>query len=269
MKMKKISIYCVNYNSYEYLLDFLCSVEKAADRVANGVVVTVFVGDNTEKDVKPIEVNSTFITVKVFAYNKNLGYFGAVKRMMMETKPEEFDFVIISNVDVVLKADALSVLLGSYGGNCQCIGWIAPQIYSEAEHRDRNPKIVNRYTLGRLKMLRMMFKYPMLRYLYNNTFYKRKKLQTHEPGVIYGGHGSFIILTKEYIEQCGKIDYPIFLFGEELYLAEQCRSKGLTVVYDPQIKIVDMEHSSTGKMTSRFYNRCNVEALEYIIRAFY
>lgn len=267
--MKSIAIYCVNYNSYEFLSAFLRSVDDAAKEVGGQADVSVYVADNTENNILDINEVLQYVVLKVFPYYENLGYFGAVKRMMMETKPEEFDFVIISNVDVVLKADALSVLLGSYGGNCQCIGWIAPQIYSEAEHRDRNPKIVNRYTLGRLKMLRMMFKYPLLKYLYNNTFYKRKKLQTHEPGVIYGGHGSFIILTKEYIRQCGMIDYPIFLFGEELYLAEKCRNKGLTVVYDPQITIMDMEHSSTGKMTSRFYNRCNVEALEYIIRAFY
>lgn len=58
-------------------------------------------------------------------------------------------------------------------------------------------------------------------------------------------------------------------FGEEIYLAEKCRVNGLTVYYDPEIKVVDREHASTSKMPSRFYTKCNVEALSYIIRAFY
>ena len=88
-------------------------------------------------------------------------------------------------------------------------------------------------------------------------------------GEIYGGHGSFIILTKMYFERCGIINYPVFLFGEEIYLAEQCRQQGLKVVYDPTIAVKDTEHASTGNMPSRFYCNCNAKALEYIMSAFY
>ena len=205
--------------------------------------------------------------VKVFAYNKNLGYFGAVKRMMREAPPVDSDFVIISNVDVVMDESALVKLCGLRLRDD--IGWIAPQIYSTSENRDRNPKIVNRYSLRKLRLLRLLFKYPLLNMLYKATLYKRKKLQTHVAGEIYGGHGSFIILTKEYYKRCGCIDYPVFLFGEEIYLAEQCLRSKLKVVYEPEVRIVDSDHASTGKMPSRFYCKCNAEALGYIIRTFY
>ena len=267
--MNKIAIYCVNYNSYEYLSAFLKSVDVAAKNASGQADVFVYVADNTEKQVEEINEVLLNAALRIFPYHENLGYFGAVKKMMAETKLEDFDFVIISNVDVELKANVLNVLLECYCNDVSHMGWIAPQIYSEAERRDRNPKIVARYSLKRLRMLRLMFKYPLLKFLYNKTLYKRKKYQTYEPGEVYGGHGSFIILTKEYIRICGAINYPVFLFGEELYLAEQCRSNGLKVAYDPRIKIVDEENSSTGKMTSGFYNKCNVEALEYIIRTFY
>ena len=66
--MKKISIYCVNYNSYEYLAAFIKSVDAAASKVGGEAVVTVFVADNTEDHIRPIDANENVATVKVFAY---------------------------------------------------------------------------------------------------------------------------------------------------------------------------------------------------------
>ena len=86
---------------------------------------------------------------------------------------------------------------------------------------------------------------------------------------VYAGHGSFIILTQAYLRRCGTIDYPVFLFCEELYLAEMCRRNGLAVVYVPHIRVNDTEHVSVGKMAHRDYCRHNLEAVSYIIRHFY
>lgn len=267
---KRIALYCVNYNSYDELHAFIHSVEKSVADIIGCKSLDIFIADNTEENYKEICLRNKFFSIHTFPFHKNLGYFGAVKKMMDETNPESFDFIIISNVDVVLAPDALQGIVGKTADySNKGIGWIAPQIYSEAENRDRNPKIMNRYSIRKLKILRLLFKYPMLYFLYKNTAYKRKRYQPHTAGNIYGGHGSFIILTKEYIEKCGPINYPVFLFGEEIYLAEECRRHNLKVVYDPTIKVTDKEHASTGRMPSRQYNKFNIEALNYIIRTFY
>ena len=109
----------------------------------------------------------------------------------------------------------------------------------------------------------------MVNWVYNHTLYKSKKLAKHERGEIYAGHGSFIILTKAYFERCGKIDYPVFLFCEEIWLAEKCRQAGLKVVYDPRMTIYDSEHVSIGKMPHDTYCRLNYDAVQYIIKTFY
>lgn len=267
--MKRLAIYCVNYNSYEYLSAFLKSVDTAVKGVSGQADVFVYVADNTEDCVEEINEMLQNAELKVFSYRKNLGYFGAVKRMMSETKPKDFDFVIISNVDVELRPDALRVFLCRYGNDAQSVGWVAPQIYSNLEKRDRNPQVVYRYSLTKLRLLRLMFQHHLLCVLYRKTVYKRKRVQSHSAGDVYAGHGSFIILTRQYIEECGIIDFPVFLFCEELYLAEQCRNHGLKVVYDPEIKIIDMEHASTCKMPSRSYFKYNADALKYIIDTFY
>lgn len=266
--VKKLAIYCVTYNSYDSLQHFVESISKAAERVGEWLHVDVYVADNTEKGVREIPGRSDGINVAAVKTTRNLGYFGAVKYAMQKYAPEAYDFVAVSNVDLIVSEDAFVNLVNL--GVDDNIGCIAPQIYSCLEKRDRNPKILHRYSYRKLELLRLKFRYPVINYIYNHTLYKRKKYtQQHSPMDIYAGHGSFIILTREYMARCGIIDYPVFLFCEEIYIAEQCRSHGLRVRYEPSVAIMDEEHLSTGSMKNSFYNRCNVEGLTYVIDHYY
>lgn len=115
-----------------------------------------------------------------------------------------------------------------------------------------------------------MYKIPLLHHIYQNSLYKRKKKKKESSQKrIYAGHGSFMIFTKIFFTQYSKIEYPIFLFGEELFFAELIRRKSLYVEYFPNIKVYDDEHISTSKMNSKFYYKCNREAIKYIISNFY
>ena len=186
---------------------------------------------------------------------------------MADVDIKDYDYTIISNVDLTVEEDFFLKLADN---TCdENIGWIAPQIWSDLEKRDRNPKILERYSQRKLNILKLFYQFPILDTLYTHTFYRQKKYERHPAGRIYAGHGSFIILTRDYFKRCGKIDYPVFLFCEEIYLAEMCQKAGLNVEYEPSIKVIDTEHASTGKMKHSLYCRCNYEAMQYIIKSFY
>lgn len=269
--MKRFLILCVTYHSYSELHHYLESVAKAVLSSGNGSwQVDVCVGDNTDVDWQDINVQlSGLNSVSVFPFHKNLGYFGAVQGEMKEVKDiAAYDFVAISNVDLEMpvdffaKLDALQI--------DEKVGWVANAILSGLEGRDRNPKILHRYSVKRLKQLRFLFKFPILHYLYQHTLYLRKRAYTQRPAMdIYAGHGSFILLTKAFMEKYPLLDYPIFLFGEEIYLGELCRMASLVVRYEPSLAILDTEHCSTGKMRKSFYYKCNYEALDYILATYY
>ena len=245
--MKKIALFCVSYQSNKERDAFLASIDTAAQKATNLVSVDIFVANNTSEN--------------------NPGYFGAVKQLMDLEDVTDYDYSIISNVDLAVEEDFFLKLV-----EYKCdknTGWIAPQIWSHLEERDRNPKIISRYSLRKLNILKAFYQFPLLDTLYTRTFYRKKKYESHPAGKIYAGHGSLIILTNEYFKRCGKIDYPVFLFCEEIYLAEMCRKAGLEVEYVPSIKVIDSEHASTGKMRHSFYCRCNYEAMLYIIKTFY
>ena len=86
---------------------------------------------------------------------------------------------------------------------------------------------------------------------------------------IYAGHGSFMMLSKNFFEHYKKIEYPVFLFGEEIYLGELIRLAGMRARYVPSLEVIDMEHTSTGKMKKEFYYKCNKESIDYILDHFY
>lgn len=265
--MTTIAIYCVTYHSYESLTTYLQSVATALEGLNDRVELHVHIADNSTHSIQPISAPEGLGHCGVLATHENLGYFGAVRRLMEIHDPAAYDYAIISNVDLTMDSDYLKHLADSrYPANA---GWIAPRIHSQLEHRDRNPQILKRYTKRQLELLRIKVSLPLLHYVYNRTFYRRKKRIKCLPGTYYAGHGSFIVLTKEYFRRCGIINYPIFLFDEEIYLAEQCHKAKLTVIYDPASGVVDSEHVSTGKMPLGTYCRYNREALSYILREFY
>ena len=245
--MKRIAVFCVTFHSDVELEHYKASLQKAAEKAGDEVELDIFVSQNTEAD--------------------NPGYFGGIRRAMLQTDVAAYDYAIISNVDLTVEEDFF-VKLAAY--DCAAdTGWIAPQIWSAQEGRDRNPKIMNRYSLKTLKILKMIFRFPPIWALKRTISSRRKKGETHPAGEIYGGHGSFIILTKHYFDSCGVINYPVFLFCEEIWLAEQCRKAGLKVFYEPGLVVSDVEHASTGRMKLSHYCYLNELALDYIIRTFY
>lgn len=269
--MKEIAIFCVNYNSYGELSNYIHSIEESVKHAQEGSLsVDLYIADNTEHDAKDIPTHYIYIRhTTVYPFHKNLGYFGAIKEMMGEAYLSTYDFVIISNVDMTLRPNTLERLcsLTIEKGT----GWIAPSILSQRTGKDLNPRAAHGYTSRKLCLMIWLYRHPRLYTLYTKTLHKlrRKTTRTLNRSNIYAGHGSFIVLTKEYVKQCGLIDYPPFLYGEEIYVAEECRSHGLSVCYEPTVCIDDIGRVSTGKAPQEVFYQWNIEALSYITEKYY
>src|SRR3989442_12924430 len=78
---------------------------------------------------------------------------------------------------------------------------------------------------------------------------------------IYAPHGAFFIFSRRYFEAGGYLDGNLFLYGEEISVAEICRSLGLPVIYEPSLFVVHNERRSTGHVFSRFSFECQKNAL--------
>ena len=257
----------VNYNTYDLLYHFIDNTIESMKACKESLSLKIIVADNSSNREEIDTVPYQCVNLEVYQLN-NLGYLGGAQYVINSLKNiQDYNFIAISNVDLTLdKTFFTSLCVKPYSPN---IGWIAPSIYSLQEKRIKTT--LTRPSKLKLVILRMMYRFPLLYKLYYNTAYKRKRvnIQILEERDIYAGHGAFIILTKHFFNTYNKLNYPIFLFCEENYLAELNRIAGMTVRYDPSLKIFDSEHVSIRQIDIKRQCEFNYEAVDYILKTFY
>lgn len=150
------------------------------------------------------------------------------------------------------------------------VGVIGPDIESAIDHGHQNPMSSN--TLKNIDDIKKEIrKYKILLYLekihiYNLVRYIFRKKQTapHQKGenaisnAIIGAqlHGSFLIFTKGYIEKYKEaFDNRTFLYMEEVILKERCDRDDIVLLFDPKIKVLHKEDSSTNILNSTTHSK--------------
>lgn len=270
--MMRVIFLCVNYNSYNALEEYLKSIKCGLENCKSDVEVKVLIGDNS--------INPRYIDVEKYGYkvrqiicNENTGYFGGVSRAIVQSGVQlcEYDYIIISNVDVKIDVhffDEINRMRVE-----ENVGCIAPAILSAVTGRDKNPKILHRYSLKKINALRMMYRFPFV----FNAYLKYKKITNRPTQVInvseakniYASHGSFMIFTTKFADFLQTLQFPSFMYGEEIFIGEELRKRNLKTLYWPKIKIFDTEHISTGKTKNKVLFKYNYESLTKIKEIYY
>lgn len=276
----KIGIVAVCYNSYDEAINLIESI-KIASQQAENVNLSVIVCDNSNKG------NSNQLKSKLELYQyyyiklDNIGYFPAFNRGVQElskiNKNHQFDYLIVTNVDLILDKNFFREL-NSFKSNDN-IGVIAPSILSNQTQEDINPKIFIRPGKLKLKGLYYGFQNLWFYMLYTNLSIKKaeargakklsNKLSYPSGTTMYAAHGSIMIFTNYYFGAGATIDYPRFLFGEEVFVAEEARKYKLLTVYCPEMIVYDKEHGSTSKENHKFISLEHVKSYKYLIENYF
>lgn len=278
-----ICIIAVCHNTYQQTLKYLLSIHEAIS--CTEISLDFFLVDNSinveidmVNQLKSLDVDFCIHYVQ----SENLGYFPSVIAAInsQEITLSSFDFLIISNVDVTVSKNFFSEIKTlKFNEN---IGAYAPSIVSKNRNYDQNPKIVDRPSSFKVKLNRFLFRssftYLVLTYV-NKIRLKLREIsklnipRSHQPACpnkqkIYAPHGSFFILTNVFLQRVSRLNYPVFLFGEEIYIAETSRNLDLDIIYAPNLIVFDSEHASTSKMKSKLYRLYNEQALTYLLDKF-
>lgn len=270
----KVAIVCICYNAYDHLLKYARSLELALSGCA-GVSFTFVVVDNSTAPTDDQALQAIAEMDFDFRYLKspNVGYFPAFTRgVELLSSPKDFDCVVISNVDLSVSPDFFASLQQSLGGIDKNIGIVAPAIMSIGRGADLNPKTIHRPTRFALQKNIFIFKRIWLFKLYRklSDLKAKRPFISYPPGLnFYSPHGSFIIFTRQYFLNGALYNYPQFLFGEEDFVAEECRRVGLQVNYQPSVKIFDDDHGSTSREKLSFIASEHVKSLKYIVDTYH
>ena len=220
--MKKYLLIAVTYHSDDALHAFVESVERAAERVKDQLQVDIEVADNG---------------------TDNKGYLGGALPIY-NAKAQGYDFVSISNVDLLVAEDFFEQLLAI---DTQGIGWIAPDIYTDKIDRHENPYRLSRPTKRNFFIWNMIYSSTFIYRLYYRLYLiKSRQTKVYQACTIYAGHGSFMLFTNAFVTHHHDLAFPGFMYGEEIYFAELVRAAQLTVQYLPTLRISNVGNISTG-----------------------
>jgi GT2 family glycosyltransferase len=255
-----VLLICVKYGSDPETAQYLESLRKLqGQRNLQVLVVDNMVG--TASPAPPAERNLAFVRSE-----RNLGYFGGARSglaLYLREHPLP-DWVIVSNVDLLIADAQFLGKLAALRARPR-LGMVAPSIRSALTGRDQNPFMRTRPSTARMHAYKWMFRSWLVLNAYElatAAFHKLRSaartrldasagLREDVGEIIYAPHGSFLIFSSEYFRAGGNLDFPCFLFGEEVYLAETLRKLGLDVVYEPSLEVIHQEHESTSLVKSR------------------
>lgn len=282
-----ICLIVINYNSDNEVLKLINNVE--ANKMTSNLDILIV--DNSDVTNEKNLLNDIIKENKKINYlksKKNIGYFGGARlglNYYREKKGNDPDFLIISNADITFKDNTIIKKLNNYNYDND-IGVIAPSIISARLKRDKNPKIVRRPKNYIMHFYKLFFRSQLFQNFYIlihiikskvlvffQEFVLNKKIESNKRLFslknIYAPHGSIIIFTKNYFNKGGTLDYPCFLFNEEVFIAETIRSINLRVVYDNEIKIFDDEHITTGLFRSKKIAKYVAHSSMYIANKYF
>lgn len=298
---EKISVVLigVNYETDDETLRFIEGYSTAAQNAKdNNITINAIIVDNTERKTSEdffLRLKAVNSEILCFKAPKNLGYFGGAHYGLTKFLEERNfpDWVIVSNVDIEFKDKNFITNIKDLITS-ENIGVVAPSIWSNRSLRDLNPRLVNRITPKRMAFYKKLFSnfylgnlYELLaavkhflKFLWNHKVTPALKpttrrinssLPSNSPEIleIYAPQGSCIIFSKEFFRRGGTLDYPLFLFYEEIYVAETALKLGLRVIYYPTIKMWHNDHISTGMIRSRKVAAYVAESAKYIAETYF
>ena len=223
-------------------------------------ILVVNNGPNSHDDNTFASLAKSMPNVCVIDSTKNRGYFGGARHglsLYLENHPLP-EWVIVSNVDLLISDSQFLNRLATLSGR-PGLGVVAPGIRSAATGKDQNPFIAKRPSAARMHAYKWIYQshamlnayeigavgFNKLRGVIRSASLRQHMSAPSESRAIYAPHGSFLIFASEYFRAGGSLDFPCFLFGEEIYVAETVRALGLKIIYEPSLIVTHQEHATT------------------------
>jgi GT2 family glycosyltransferase len=211
--------------------------------------------------------------IRILSPRANLGYFGAAQFALATSTP--LGDVVVMNTDIVFGGPDVLGDLRREADGAQDVGVLAPAIISGRTGRDQNPHLTEKPTVRAAARRRWATATPLSAQLsiWASDLRRRGRGGHSEPATdfaskaIYAAHGSFLYFTRSYFASSGDFRHPLFLFGEEIYVAEHAHRHDLRVLYVPRIIMKHVEHGTMGIKRSRALLKMSGLATKYALES--
>lgn len=283
MKPFLIVYVCVNYKSPR---ETLAHLEQLQQKSTQSYAVVVVENSPTHYAELDNWVSHYPDNHRYLVSNGNVGYLnglGIGVRCALRDWPKA-EWVVLSNVDLTLDASEFEHRLLNHLVDTD-IGVVGPRIISSMSRQDQNPFLEARPTLVKMHIWRAIYRSNWIGVLYQlasdlwrhctrsawlecvlQRFSNCKSVVEKQ---VYAVHGSIFCLRTRFIREAGELEWPCFLFGEEIWIAELARRLGMRVLYDPAMSAEHREHITTASLSLRGKIRWHYQSINWLIKNYW
>lgn len=272
----KIMIMAINYHADEQLISLLYSLVKTSNFKQHKIEVNVL--DNSQRSKENIielknKLQDIYKYTNVYSDGTNSGYFGGIK-LAQKLIDDTFDAIIYCNPDIKLEFNFLDNL--DIVNKNKSASIIAPAIISTSDGFDQNPKYLKRLTIEKLNKLKKIYSnlvvyciYQFLARIKEMILEKKsKKQEKYKQKDIYAPHGAIFIFTNIDFFKSLPV-YEPFLFGEEIFIAEEAKKQNRKIIYYPDVIVYDERHASISLLGCDKIRGYYYESIEYLLQRYY
>lgn len=232
---KKISIIIVNYNSKDFLLQCVKSIEKASENLN----VEIIVVDNNSSDGSIGYLTPLLPHVNFIALNENLGF---AKANNIGSKECSGDYFLILNPDTLIEENTLTTMLDFMeehaevgGAGCKVLN--ADGTFQVACRRGFPTPWAS---FSKLFGLQSLFPKSKLFAQYNQTY-----LSVDETYYIDSIIGAFMFIRKQAWDDVKGFDETFFMYGEDIDLCYRLNQTNWKISYVHTTSVIHYKGIST------------------------
>ncbi len=260
--MRDLAVAITVYNNENEVLKFVKGLKKQSiiDRIQ--LLVTC----NACKDIETFKnkLLQVLPSALVFNPNKNLGYLNGCLYSVKKAG-NTFSWVMVSNTDIEFKNDDFfEKALYSVPKDVWCIG---PDIVLSANGAHQNPFLIKRPSKRRLQIWKIAYSnYPFFWLYFKLSELKPKVYQenTMHSGTVYAIHGSCFLIRKECANSIIASCDGIFMYGEELLVAEIVNQNRKKIYCNMSIGRIQKENQVTGNVDMKRKQKWFKDSIMYI-----
>lgn len=247
----EVHVIAVNYNGSKYTIEYYNSILAVFPNDKYSLIFIVVDNGSSKEEFDKI---NDFAKDKDKCYivknQVGKGYLNAINRGIKESKKiAKADFILAGNNDIIIEQDDFFQTLENYEQESD-IMMIAPCVITlNGQHQ--NPFIVKKHTFFQKWLLNLQLSnYTIFRcglFLNRLLSKMKKKEMLLKKKNIYAAHGSLFILTSLFVEKIYPVWDDIFLYGEEIILAEAIKKHQGMIIFDPNLKVTHKVGKSISK----------------------
>ena len=252
----KIAYVCTNYNNSA---DTREAVRSLLRNGGDEYRIAVVDNHSDSKNVEALKsIASEFQHVELILNEENVGYFRGLNLGIrhLRARQSDINMMVVGNNDLVFPAD-FAESIGRNLSTLEKYPVVSPDIVT-LDGAHQNPHVISK--IGKFREFMYNLYYAnyyaaiAIRQLAKLTrsFTDRSDEAQHDVAQeIYQGYGACYVLGPVFFHHFEELWAPSFLMHEEYFLSKQLSDKGLSVYYEPSIKVMHRCHGAMATITSR------------------